>query len=133
MKKINLVFVLLLITLSIGSCKSDNNANFDSNYAHVVYFWFHNPDSAEDKAFFEKSLKKFLNNSKYAKTNFIGVAPAATRDVVDDSYDYNIILTFESAEAQDKYQTEDVHLQFVKESEHLWKKVIVYDAIPLSN
>ncbi len=133
MKAIISAVVCLLVTLSINSCKSNDNSNFDSNYAHVVYFWFHNPDSPEDKAFFEKSLKKFLSSSKYAKTNFIGVAPAATRDVVDDSYDYNIILTFESAEAQDKYQNEDVHLQFIKESKHLWKKVIVYDAIPISN
>jgi hypothetical protein len=114
-----------------SSCESKENANFDSSYAHVVYFWFNNPDNTQDKAFFETSLKKFLNSSKYAKTNFVGVPPKATRDVVDDSYTYNIILTFESAAAQEAYQKEDVHLQFIEESKHLWKKVIVYDAIPV--
>lgn len=123
--------VFLFLALSFCSCTSNDRSNFDPNYTHVVYFWFNNPDSVEDKAFFEKSLKKFLNSSKYAKTNFIGTAPKATRDVVDDSYDYTIILTFASAAAQEAYQKEDVHLQFIEESKHLWKKVIVYDAVPI--
>lgn len=120
--------IVVCIVFIASSCQSKENVSFDSAYVHVVYFWFNNPDSEQDKAFFEASLKKFLNSSKYAKTNFIGVAPRATRDVVDDSYTYNIILTFESATAQEAYQKEDVHLQFIEESKHLWEKVIVYDA-----
>lgn len=123
--------VLFCLVIVISSCTSKENAYFDSTYVHVVYFWFNNPDSQEDKAFFETSLKKFISSSKYAKTNFIGIAPKATRDVVDDSYTYNIVLTFESAAAQEAYQKEDVHLQFIAESQHLWKKVVVYDAIPI--
>ena len=123
--------IVICMIFMASSCESKENANFDSSYAHVVYFWFNNPDNTQDKAFFETSLKKFLNSSKYAKTNFVGVPPKATRDVVDDSYTYNIILTFESAAAQEAYQKEDVHLQFIEESKHLWKKVIVYDAIPV--
>ena len=123
--------VLFCLIIVVSSCESKEKTSFDTAYAHVVYFWFNNPNNEEDKAFFEASLKKFLNSSKYAKTNFIGAPPAATRDVVDDSYTYNIILTFESPAAQEAYQNEDVHLQFIAESKHLWKKVVVYDAIPI--
>ena len=87
-----------------------------------------NPDNAADKAKFEASLKKFLDNSQYAKTKFIGKPPKAVRDVVDDSFTYSLILSFESAEDQAAYQEEAPHKVFIEECEDLWEKVIVYDS-----
>ncbi len=102
---------------------------FDSNFAHVVYFWLHNPDSEDDRQAFEAALTKFLSRSGYAKTHFIGTPPVATRGVVDGSFTYNLIVTFESAEAQQAYQDEQPHLDFIDEAQHLWEKVVVYDAM----
>lgn len=101
---------------------------FDANFAHTVYFWLKNPDNQGDREAFEKSLQKFLDHSKYAKTKFIGKPPRASRDVVDGSFTYSLIATFESAEAQQKYQEEPPHKVFVEESSDLWTKVIVYDS-----
>ncbi|MDT7829418.1 Dabb family protein [Pricia sp. S334] len=101
---------------------------FDPNFAHTVYFWLKNPDSEEDRTAFETSLKRFLDHSAYAKTRFIGKPPRASRDVVDGSFTYSLIVTFESAEAQQEYQIEPPHKRFVEESEKLWEKVIVYDS-----
>ena len=98
-----------------------------------MYFWLHNPDSPQDRQAFENSLRKFLTRSAFAKTNFIGTPPMASRDVVDGSFTYSLIVTFESAEAQAAYQKEQPHLDFIAESEHLWKKVIVYDSIGLDS
>jgi len=120
--------MLILVTLSCSN-QTKKEMNFDSNYAHVVYFWLKNPDSKQDRTAFEASLRTFLDNSMFAKTNFIGTPPKATRDVVDDSFTYNLIVTFESAEAQEAYQNEEAHLKFIEESKHLWTKVVVYDAI----
>jgi hypothetical protein len=108
--------------------QNSTKTEFDASFAHVVYFWFKNPDSTSDRMLFEKSLQTFLDNSKFAKTNFIGRPPKAVRDVVDDSFTYNLIVTFESAEAQASYQDEQVHLTFIEECKDLWEKVIVYDA-----
>ena len=110
------------------SQNNDVMKNFDSNFAHVVYFWFNNPEDVAERERFETSLNKFLKNSKFAKTNFVGTAPKAIRDVVDDSFTYNLIVTFESAEAQEGYQNEEAHLIFIEECKDLWEKVIVYDA-----
>ncbi len=101
---------------------------FDPHFAHTVFFWLKNPDSQEDRKAFETSLKKFLNKSAYAKTTFIGKPPKASRDVVDGSFTYSLILTFESAEAQQSYQDEPPHKVFIEESENLWEKVVVYDS-----
>lgn len=116
--------------MAILSCgdKTEACKEFDSSFVHVVYFWLNNPNSSEDRTAFENSLQKFLDNSEFAKTNFIGTPPLSTREVVDDSFTYCLIVTFESAEAQDKYQEEPAHLQFIEESSPLWERVVVYDA-----
>ncbi|MFS4455990.1 Dabb family protein [Maribacter sp. 2304DJ31-5] len=122
--------ILLFLTLTLtGFAQTEQPMQqFDSNFAHTVYFWLKDPDNTQDRMAFEKSLKKFLDNSAYAKTNFIGVPPKANRDVVDGSFTYSLIVTFESAEAQQNYQDEAPHKLFIEESSHLWTKVIVYDS-----
>lgn len=122
--------LILFVSFSLFSQSDDSMKTFDQNFVHVVYFWLHNPDDQEDRRQFETALYKLLQDSKYAKTNFVGKAPKAIRDVVDDSFTYNLLVTFESEEAQEAYQVEDAHLKFIDEAKHLWKKVVVYDAVP---
>ncbi len=124
---ITLLLIGVAATTNYAQTK-DTMKTFDSAFAHTVYFWFKNPDNSSDRAKFETSLKIFLNNSKYAKTNFIGTPPTSTRDVVDGSFTYSLIVTFESAEAQEGYQKEEAHLIFIEECKDLWEKVIVYDS-----
>ncbi|WP_297794620.1 Dabb family protein [uncultured Eudoraea sp.] len=102
--------------------------NLDSHFVHTVYFWLNNPDNKDDQKQFEKAMKKFMKKSKHANTHFVGKPPKATRDVVDDSFTYALIVSFKSAKQQEKYQNEKAHLAFIKEAESLWNKVIVYDS-----
>jgi len=129
MIKLSLLFFVLSITVPVTG--QEKQIEFDKNFTHVVYFWLNEPENNEDRAAFETSLKNFLANSLYAKTNFIGVPAKTPRAVVDNSYTYSLILTFPSKEIQNKYQTEKAHLKFIAESENLWKKVQVYDSIGL--
>ncbi len=108
--------------------ESKTKPEFDPAFVHSVYFWLHNPDSESDRAAFEKAINTLLAKSKYTKTNFLGIPPKSARDVVDDSFTYNLFVTFESAEAQEAYQVEAAHLAFIKEAQSLWKRVVVYDA-----
>ncbi|WP_222983462.1 Dabb family protein [Flagellimonas meishanensis] len=129
MKTVKLIALLLFMVSTFGRAQShDTESIFDHEFAHVVYFWLKNPDNEVDRAKFETSLKKFLANSEYAKTKFIGKPPRAIRGVVDDSFTYSLILSFDSAKAQAAYQVEAPHLLFIEECEDLWEKVIVYDS-----
>lgn len=123
-----LSFLMLFCTLTSLSQDKEEMKEFDSNFTHTVFFWLKNPDNVRDKAAFEKSLQKFLDNSGYAKTKFIGKPPKASRDVVDGSFTYSLIVSFDSAESQQAYQDEEPHKVFVEESSGLWSKVIVYDS-----
>lgn len=128
MKRITHTLLFLTFTMTAFGQIDTAMKEFDSNFAHTVYFWLANPDSSEDRAAFETSLQKFLDNSGYAKTKFIGKPPRASRDVVDGSFTYSLIVTFESAEAQKGYQDEAPHKLFIEESSKLWTKVVVYDS-----
>jgi hypothetical protein len=125
---------ILVMTMLLLSCAQKQNdlKTFDPTFVHTVYFWLKDPESIQDRAAIEVSLKKFMKNSKYAKTKFVGTPPKATRDVVDDSFTYTLVLTFSSAEEQENYQNEEAHLTFIEESQDLWEKVLVYDSMSIT-
>lgn len=129
MKIRTLICAGLIILTCQGLFAQETSNELDPSFTHVVYFWLNNPDKAEDRKAFEKSLRKFLSASKYAKTKFIGIPAGTPREVVDGSFTYSLILSFSSKEEQNLYQKEAAHLIFIEESEHLWDKVLVYDSI----
>ena len=128
MKNVICILVLTLMTIVTFGQNDNEMTEFDSNYSHTVFFWLKNPDNQADRTTFETSLRKFLDNSAYAKTQFIGKPPKASRDVVDGSFTYSLIVSFDSAESQQAYQDEAPHKVFIEESSALWTKVIVYDS-----
>jgi hypothetical protein len=99
-----------------------------SAFIHHVYFWLHNPNSEEDKKALVEGLKK-LSKVTTIKSHYIGVPASTRRDVIDSSYSVSWLLFFENAADQDSYQTDPIHLEFVKTCKHLWSKVIVYDTV----
>ena len=103
---------------------------FDPHFSHTVLIWLKNPDSAEDREVFETALETFLENCEYAQTNLVGTLLQVIREVVGDSFTYQLTVTFASAEDQAAYQDEPAHLKFVEEAKELWEKVVVYDATP---
>ncbi|PKQ44670.1 Dabb family protein [Confluentibacter flavum] len=130
MKSILKASLIFLFVMNLSEIKAqEQKTEFDNHFTHVVYFWLKNPDSAEDKKAFLTSLKNFMSKSEYAKTKFIGEPAGTSRDVVDGSFTYSLILSFPSKEVQDKYQKEAPHVKFVEESQHLWERVVVYDSV----
>lgn len=96
---------------------------------HHVFFWLKNPDSKEDLA---KLLAGIRGLARIETVRGIHVGmPASTekREVVDNSFSASEILYFDDVAGQEAYQVHPLHQQFVAECSHLWRKVIVYDAI----
>ena len=97
-------------------------------FIHHVYFWLKNPESKEDYNALIEGLKK-LSSVKTIKQFHIGKAADTNRGVIDNTYSASWMLVFENAADQASYQVDPIHLKFVEECSHLWKKVIVYDSI----
>ncbi len=98
---------------------------------HHVFFWLKNPDSALDKQELIKGLKT-LSAIPTVRQLHIGVlASTEKRDVVDTSWDVSELMFFDDAAGQKVYQDHPIHQDFVKQYAHLWKKVLVYDAVDI--
>ena len=97
-------------------------------FIHHVFFWLKNPGNTVDKQRLIEGLQK-LSAAVSIQSFHIGTAAATNREVIDSSYSVSWMLIFATKEAQDIYQTDPVHLQFIKDCAHLWQKVLVYDAV----
>jgi len=101
----------------------------DGKFVHVVLFWFKNPEDKSACIKFEKSLHSFIEQSAFVKSMHIGKPAGTDRAVVDNSYTYSLVVSFDSKEAQDKYQDEPVHKKFVEDCSDMWDRVQIYDSI----
>lgn len=100
------------------------------SFIHHVFFWLKNEKNLEDRAKLVAGLEKLSAISDI--TGFhIGIPAITNREVIDASYDISLCIFFDTPEAQDAYQIDPLHLQFIDDCKHLWKKVTVYDSIDL--
>ncbi|KKO91828.1 MULTISPECIES: Dabb family protein [Sphingobacterium] len=94
---------------------------------HVVNFWLKEDLSEKEKknfvGFFEELRKidviKTLNYGIPAHTN--------PRPVVDNSFDYTLIVTFKNLQDITRYETHPIHLKAIEKYQHHWTKVMVKD------
>jgi hypothetical protein len=96
---------------------------------HHVFFWLKNPDSKTDRDQLVAGVKTLSAIETVYKLKVGIVASTEKRDVVDNSWAVSELIFFKDLAGQAVYQTHPVHLEFIKNCSHLWKKVIVYDAI----
>lgn len=130
-------FILpLLVFFILSSCDYKNerslsdaqieNPSQELNFVHTVFFWLTEDCNAEERAEFEKGLSRLGKAESIGKFH-MGVPSYSNRDVVDDSYDYAWIVHFTDRKAEESYQKDSLHLEFIENYSQLWEKVIVYD------
>lgn len=95
-------------------------------FIHHVFFWL--KEDADHAAF--KAGLDALIKSPMVKEAYLGVAAKSDREVVEDSFDFSLLVFFETKEKHDIYQTTDeVHQVFIDTCKDMWTKVQVFDAI----
>ncbi|MEO1450651.1 MAG: Dabb family protein [Bacteroidota bacterium] len=103
-------------------------AAVDGQFIHTVFFWMKEDLDDAARKEFEAGLQR-LKTIKTVKRGYSGKAAGTPRDVVDNSYDYALILHFSNAADQDAYQIDPIHTSFVEASSGTWEKVQVYDSL----
>jgi hypothetical protein len=114
--------------MSIPGQANANEPPMKNVFVHHVFFWLKDPKDAEARKQFEKGLQGLITVPQI-QSYHIGTPVESPREVVDDSFTYSYMAFFQSKEDQNSYQTHPIHLKFVEDCQHLWKKVIVYDAM----
>ena len=97
-------------------------------FIHHVYFWLENPSNVADHEALLNGLNKLCAVDTIQQFH-IGVPATTNRGVIDASYSFSLLTVFANQADQDAYQIDPVHLAFIDNCKHLWKKVIVYDSI----
>ena len=97
-------------------------------FIHHVFFWLTDPASGADRAKLIEGLKK-LSTVKTIQQFHIGQPAGTNRNVIETTYSVSWFVIFNNAKDQDSYQFDPIHLKFVEDCSHLWKKVLVYDTI----
>ena len=125
--------------LALGSSARATNLNpskagfrdskeLEGGFLHMVFFWLIN-DTPEVKKQFLKELKEFVRQVEAIKKVHIGPPANTDRDVIDNTYSYSLVLTFESKKEHDIYQEHAAHKKFIENASTLWEKVLVYDSV----
>lgn len=123
----------LAALLTLGSqswARSSVLKDKEGSFMHVVFFWLVD-DAKETRESFLKELRLFIDNVDLIKTKHIGAPAGTDREVIDSTWSYSLILSFDSKKEQDLYQEHQLHKDFIENASALWKKVQVYDSIKL--
>ena len=99
------------------------------DFIHMVFFWLKNPENQNDRQAFEKALEKFIATNPQVVSYYVGQPAATERSVIDNTYTYSLVVTFQDIVTHDFYQADLTHVLFIEEAESLWKKVSVYDSV----
>lgn len=108
--------------------KGENTNEPAGNFLHIVFFWL-TDDSHETRKKFFGELKKFIDHVDVIKTRHIGTPADTDRDVIDNTWSYSLVLSFESKKEHDIYQEHQLHKDFIENASSLWEKVLVYDSV----
>lgn len=123
-------FIGTAAVLSVGTIATAMPlTTMNKNYpiVHHVFFWLKNPGSKEDRDQLITGVKTLSTIPTVREIHVGVVASTEKRDVVDNSWGVSELIFFSDLKGQETYQTHPIHLEFIKNYDHLWDKVIVYD------
>lgn len=135
MRSLTLFCLLIALTFSCqqGDVKqaSDNSekdaAVLENPFIHSVYFWFKEGTTQAQKDAFMADTKAFVE-IETVKALYAGTpAPSEARPVVENSYDFSVIIHFEDLAGHDFYQEAPMHLEMIEKHSDIWEKVMVLD------
>ena len=117
-------------TSSIGIDSEVKTSELEGSFVHIVFFWLVNDDQPTRKRFLAE-LKKFIDNVDVIRTKHIGSPADTDREVIDNSYSYCMVLSFDSKKEHDIYQEHKLHMEFIERASSLWNRVLVYDSVKI--
>lgn len=114
---------------AIPDIGKEGTEKLDGNFVHIVFFWLIDENPETDRKFY-REVQSYTSEIDEIRSIHIGTPADTDRDVVDNSYSYCMVTTFDSKKEHDIYQEHPAHLRFIENASSLWTKVLVYDSVP---
>ncbi len=115
---------LLLLLLTFTGCASISK---ETGIKHVVYCWLKEPDNVEN-------IHRVIDASKELSTIpgiidiVAGTALPSDREIVDDTFDVGLVMTFENVDTMKSYLSHEDHIRRVNlVFQPLCQRILVYD------
>lgn len=96
---------------------------------HNVFFWLKEGITAEEEKDFMNFFEELRKVPGPKALRFGKPAPTTPRDVVDNSFSYYLLVTFNTMDDINTYEHHQIHLDAVDKFSKYWTKVQVKDAI----
>ncbi|HLT86457.1 MAG TPA: Dabb family protein [Sphingobacterium sp.] len=121
--------LLTSCTSSVEEGTKSANTIANGTILHSVYFWLKDDITEEEEQdflnFFEE-LRKVpgVQTLQYGKP-----APTNPRPVVDNSFQYNLVVTFQNMDDINTYETHPAHISAAEQYSKYWTNVEVRDVV----
>src|SRR5690606_36396489 len=96
---------------------------------HRVLSWLHPELSAEEIENFKGFFEELARVPTVKKLQFGRPAPTGARPVVDNTFTYSMVATFDSLEDHDIYQEHEYHTSAIEQYSRYWTRVVVHDML----
>lgn len=127
---------LLLGTMTVVGTASINEALANEKekikmekIIHSVYFWLKDGITIEEEQEFLKYFEILRNIPGASSLTFGKPAPTKVRDVTDNTFDYNLIITFDKLSDINAYENHPEHVKGAHSYQKFWKRVQVRDTL----
>ncbi|MDF2517203.1 MAG: stress protein [Sphingobacterium sp.] len=129
MKRRNFLLApMVLVTAPAWANQTQSDHDLHPNtIIHVVNFWLKEDISEKDKKDFVGFFEELRKIETIKTLNYGVPAPTNKRAVVDNSFDYTLIVTFKDLKDIGIYETHPIHLKAIEKYKHFWTKVMVKD------
>ncbi|MDH3584337.1 MAG: Dabb family protein [Phycisphaerae bacterium] len=102
-------------------------------FYHCVHFWLVEGLAEDQRRDFVQALHG-LGECETVRSCRVARPAGTPRDVVDNSYDYQLLLSFDDVTGQDVYQDSDPrHHKFIEDFKTFWTRVLIYDSVPVED
>jgi len=100
-------------------------------FLHTVHFWLKPDLTADQRTRFIAGCQAIAKSQHVAALR-VGVPAGTDREVVDRTWDVQLVVEFEDRGMHDAYQSPDdpEHTKFVETFKTFWTKVLIYDSVP---
>jgi hypothetical protein len=97
-------------------------------FVHCVYFWLRDDLTPDELKAFVDGVNS-LTTCESVRQGYVGVPAPTDRPIIDRSYSYALVVTFDDEAAHDVYQEDPIHDAFRQNCAQYWKTVKIYDFV----
>lgn len=101
---------------------------FRKGFVHSAYFWLKSGLTEDDIMDFESGIKKLILDSEFAVSGHIGRPAGTDSEIVNNSYDYSMIVTFQDSRGNFSFMNEEAHDRFRVITKKYCERVSVFDS-----